>query len=1329
MASFAGRDTGAEAADEVHLSREERLKNERLRKCYTKLQDEIEAPLLVGHMYENGALSRDDMDEIRKTQPPTRRMQATVLLDMVLRGKPAISMYDVLVDALSKSGYSELVTKLAETHVDVESETGDVIKHPKTKSKTLPKLLEVKIKSAKKVFVETKSYCSVRSSLEKNGYVTITGGSGSGKTTMALMLMEEYRQRDHAVFFIENIEDLDLDKMVEIKQPKLLVIDDVMGSVSATQDRIVAFNKVFDFLADMLQNTSSTSGSDMQDHFQNEKNIKVIFTSKTWLLKESKCHIKHHLYSYFTQSVDLSNSQMSEQELKDILSKHLTNKGHSVSQDDVSKICTNISKEGDTALGFPYVCQLFSSMDVFCKGKDPVTFFQKPMKFLKSELESLFKTDKMKKACFMLMVLCDGHLSLSSLMDSDTRQKSGLEEKVKIIQNYTGDCTDKIQPFCSSIKTTAETLTDTLLKTEDDNVSFLHASTHDATAYLLGKENISFIINHCSMKVINERIRVKVGSTKGKPHDEGSDFLITISEANHEMLAKRLAKELCNKQFAISLSHQAFSNLKVKKLVFDSLSEKNELTALIHSHDTLYEAHFLFWASLFNHKYLLTQILSLGNFTTEELLWGILATCVNGKGEGFDTITSKDPSVKEQLLLKTVEDITVNVMNEKVTEKFQNYFKLTSSSYLEFKGTCGLIHVAAAFGHKMIVEKLLEAGACVNSTTESGVTPLMLACLHGHLELVKMLLDKGAEYMVTSKIGNCSIHFACLGNQTEVIEMLCTLCIDINFKGKANWTPLLYSCRYGDLRAVKLLLKYADKTVVTDTGLTCLHLASCNGNKEIVQMFLSEDMDVNCVGNNLKTPLMYACFEGQTQIAEMLLDNGADITKTDASCKTCLHYACYKSENSSLIKKLLQHDIDINCKSEKGWTPLCYACRYGNVEIVNLLLFYEADKNVLVDNGLNCLHLAALGGSVHMVDTLLESEFHIESQTTLKETPLLWACIEGQIEVVEFLIENSADICACDHYGRNALHLVCKAGYLNIAKLLLELGMDVDARDADGWTPLLFASRYAKADLVEHLLSVKADENVNTKTGLNCLHLACCDGNTEKVELLLFKGWDVNSTTDKGKTPLMYCCHEGKVTLVDILVAKGADLFIYDKENRNCMHYACLNKYCNEFLTKLIDYEMDINCRGENGWTPVLFLSRYGSVRVVELLKNRGADMTVVSDSGLNCLHMAACNSDVRMVEMFLCLDFDIDSRSKKGKTPLMYACETGRTDVAQLLITKKADVLARDASGKNCYDWLQTDKFREFAQMLEENYPELLNTAQDKPASQDQVDASSHTP
>ena len=75
----------------------------------------------MGHMYEQGALTFDEMDEIKLTQPPTRLTRATVLLDMVLLGKTGMSMCKVLAAALVDAGYSKLVKTLEQTSVEVES--------------------------------------------------------------------------------------------------------------------------------------------------------------------------------------------------------------------------------------------------------------------------------------------------------------------------------------------------------------------------------------------------------------------------------------------------------------------------------------------------------------------------------------------------------------------------------------------------------------------------------------------------------------------------------------------------------------------------------------------------------------------------------------------------------------------------------------------------------------------------------------------------------------------------------------------------------------------------------------------------------------------------------------------------------------------------------------------------------------------------------------------------------------------------------------------------------------------------------------------------------
>ena len=54
------------------------------------------------------------------------------------------------------------------------------------------------------------------------------------------------------------------------------------------------------------------------------------------------------------------------------------------------------------------------------------------------------------------------------------------------------------------------------------------------------------------------------------------------------------------------------------------------------------------------------------------------------------------------------------------------------------------LHIAAGYGHKEIVERLLASGASVHTTDDSLLVPLHNAASFGHVEIVKILLLKGA---------------------------------------------------------------------------------------------------------------------------------------------------------------------------------------------------------------------------------------------------------------------------------------------------------------------------------------------------------------------------------------------------------------------------------------------------------------------------------------------------------------------------------------------------------------------------------------------------------
>lgn len=71
----------------------------------------------------------------------------------------------------------------------------------------------------------------------------------------------------------------------------------------------------------------------------------------------------------------------------------------------------------------------------------------------------------------------------------------------------------------------------------------------------------------------------------------------------------------------------------------------------------------------------------------------------------------------------------------------------------EVIGHAPILAVHAHLGHVEMVALLLEMGAPVDGTTDSGMTPLCLAAAAGHTDIVSLLCKKGSKVSVTSVPG------------------------------------------------------------------------------------------------------------------------------------------------------------------------------------------------------------------------------------------------------------------------------------------------------------------------------------------------------------------------------------------------------------------------------------------------------------------------------------------------------------------------------------------------------------------------------------------------
>ena len=278
-----------------------------------------------------------------------------------------------------------------------------------------------------------------------------------------------------------------------------------------------------------------------------------------------------------------------------------------------------------------------------------------------------------------------------------------------------------------------------------------------------------------------------------------------------------------------------------------------------------------------------------------------------------------------------------------------------------------------------LVKLLLKYNADPNISSDSGTTPLMIACYFKHHKVVHLLLQSGANVNLQADhhIDNgTTLLVASKNNDITLVLLLLSANADVNVQDAKGRTALYWACRYGNDEMIKRLLKAkADPKICTLQRESPLALYTISRHKKssTVVALLKSGADPNVL-NPFFTPLHAACASGHKDIVQLLLKAKANVNALDRYGNTPLYNAA-RSGFEQLVEQLLSAGADIEIeKNLEGWTPVFIAAARGHLGIVKFL----------VENGANI------------------------KRNRYGETPQAIAVVFGHIEVANFLSQAAA---------------------------------------------------------------------------------------------------------------------------------------------------------------------------------------------------------------------------------------------------------------------------------------------------------------------------------
>lgn len=310
--------------------------------------------------------------------------------------------------------------------------------------------------------------------------------------------------------------------------------------------------------------------------------------------------------------------------------------------------------------------------------------------------------------------------------------------------------------------------------------------------------------------------------------------------------------------------------------------------------------------------------------------------------------------------------------------RWGNKFNLEYEKLVEERLTP--LHIAILTGRKLIVLKLIKAGARPNIKDINGKTALHTLAENSstefHDEVISSCKDRDID--IRDGEGNTALHIAINRGNKVLTEKLIGVEASLNLVNNEGFTPLMLAAAKQDVDILKLLLDHVDVDQQVESRGNALSVAveySKKGQHRVVDLLLEKGADPFAGKNLSKSAIRMAAFNNELELLKKIIAAKTEATDEDkkAHFKSAFEAAVLIKE-IKLVKELVtqlgdtffdEHILDIlsvvTSKQDldsvrqrvisRGYA-LCIAAEHskaGEHGVVDLLLEKEADPFTIED--------------------------------------------------------------------------------------------------------------------------------------------------------------------------------------------------------------------------------------------------------------------------------------------------------------------------------------------------------------------------------------------
>ncbi|XP_078071067.1 ankyrin repeat and death domain-containing protein 1B-like isoform X2 [Mustelus asterias] len=178
------------------------------------------------------------------------------------------------------------------------------------------------------------------------------------------------------------------------------------------------------------------------------------------------------------------------------------------------------------------------------------------------------------------------------------------------------------------------------------------------------------------------------------------------------------------------------------------------------------------------------------------------------------------------------------------------------------------------------------------------------------------------------------------------------------------------------------------------------------------------------------------------------------------------------------------------------------------------------------------------------------------------------------------------------------------------------------------------------------------------------------DGSSQMEILLPAEKEFLNAAKDGDATILSKCLHN------------KVQINIRTELDRTALHFAVANMKENA-VAFLLKHNAVVDMKDKYGMNAFLLAAWFGSLSILKMLVEKGADRKSTNEERMNALHCAAQNNHTAIVQYIVKdLQLDLNKPTEKGKKPFHLAAENGCLEMAEALKEFEYNTQEKDKEG-----------------------------------------------